>query len=226
MRITTQMINEGARKAGLPIHGNSLLDYIKTDSSANTLLGALSNNNNNPKVNNSVNSVKKSTYEKLEKAAEKLQEKAEIFTEEGENSIFTKAKESEDNQPIYDAAKSLVEQYNNTVKYLESSSSPLNDYYKQMFEEVISENKESLASIGISLSSKDTLSIDETKMKSASVDDLEKALGKASTFSDKIAFIASRVSANAETNMASLSSTYGSTGDIYSALNNKFDLWG
>lgn len=224
MRITTQMINEGARKAGLPIHGNSLLDYIKTDSSGNTLLSAL--NNNNATVNSSVNSVKKNSFEKLEKSAEKLQEKAEIFTTEGENSIFSKAKESENYQPIYDSVKSLVEQYNSTLKNLETSSSPLNDYYKQMFEEIVSENKEALGNIGISLSSKDSLSIDETKMKSVDLDSLEKALGTSATFSSKIAFIASRVSANAQTNMASLSSMYGSSGDIYSAINNKFDLWG
>lgn len=217
MRITTQMINDGARKAGLPIHGNSLLDYIKTDSSANTLLGALSKNNNNPSGNSSVNSIKKSSYEKLEKSAEKLQEKAEYFT---------KMHESADNQQIYENASSLAEHYNSTIKALKSASTPLNDYYRQMLEEVATENKESLSNVGITLSSNGTLSVDETKMQSVDIDTLKKAIGTTSTFSEKVAFLASRISTNAETNMASLSSVYGSSGDIYSAINNKLDVWG
>lgn len=225
MRITTQMINEGARKAGLPIHGRSLLDYIKTDSSDNSLLNALNSNNNNASINQSVNKISKNNFEKLEKSAESLQEKAEKFLLEGTDSILSKAAETQDNQQIFDSAKSLVEQYNSTIKNMKSTSSPLNDYYKQMFEEIIDENKSSLNAIGISKSS-NGLQLDETKMKSASLEDLEKALGSKSTFSAKVAYIASRISANAQTNMASVSSTYGSTGDIYSAINSKFDLWG
>ena len=40
MRITTQMLNESARKAGLPINSNSLLNYVNGNSD-NTLLNAL-----------------------------------------------------------------------------------------------------------------------------------------------------------------------------------------
>lgn len=44
MRITNQMLNESAKKAGLPINSTSLLNYINNDSSKNTLLSALSKN--------------------------------------------------------------------------------------------------------------------------------------------------------------------------------------
>lgn len=45
MRITTQMMNESARKAGLPIGGTSLLNYInKDEKSSNSLLEALNKN--------------------------------------------------------------------------------------------------------------------------------------------------------------------------------------
>ena len=104
MRITTQMINEGARKAGLQIHGRSLLDYIKTDSSDNSLLNALNSNNNNASINQSVNKISKNNFEKLEKSAESLQEKAEKFLLEGTNSILSKAAETQDNQQIFDSA--------------------------------------------------------------------------------------------------------------------------
>ncbi len=41
MRITTQMLNESARKAGLPVNSVSLLNYVNKGNSQNTLLSAL-----------------------------------------------------------------------------------------------------------------------------------------------------------------------------------------
>ena len=41
MRITTQMLNESARKAGLPVNNTSLLNYINNKNQGNSLLDAL-----------------------------------------------------------------------------------------------------------------------------------------------------------------------------------------
>lgn len=46
MRIITQMLNESARKAGIPVNNTSLLNYINNDSSNNSLLSALNNKKN------------------------------------------------------------------------------------------------------------------------------------------------------------------------------------
>ncbi len=99
-------------------------------------------------------------------------------------------------------------------------------YYKEMFDEVLNENKSALEEIGINVSSKGTLTLDEAMMKEADVDVLESTLGVSGTFSAKIGFLASRVSANAESNVNSYSSLYGSSGDIQSLLNSKYDWWG
>ena len=102
MRITTHMLNESARRAGLPVNNTSLLNYINNDSSGNTLLSALDKNGGG-----AVDTVKKSSYEKLEKEAEQLLQKTETFTDESQDSIFARARESGSNQEIYDAAKRL-----------------------------------------------------------------------------------------------------------------------
>lgn len=47
MRITTQMLNESARQAGLPINRSTLLDYIKNDGATNPLLEAMNRNKEN-----------------------------------------------------------------------------------------------------------------------------------------------------------------------------------
>lgn len=218
MRITNQMLNESAKKAGLPINYTSLLNYINNDSSENTLLSALSKNKSS-----AAGTGKKSNYEKLEKSAEQLLQKAENFTTEGEESIFSKARESGSNQEIYDGVEALVETYNNTIKALKTASTPLNDYYRQMMQEAADENSEALESIGITIAKDGTAVLEMDKLKTADTDTLEKVLG---TFSKKVAFLATRISDNAEANAKSLTSQYNSKGDIYSALSNKYDVWG
>lgn len=221
MRITNQMLNESARKAGLPINYTSLLNYINNDSSNNTLLSALSKNRSS-----AVDTGTKSNYEKLQKTAEQLVQKAEIFTTEGEESIFAKARESDSNQEIYAGVEVLVENYNNTLKALKTASTPLNDYYRQMLQEAANENSGALENIGITISKDGTAVLDRDKLKAADTDTLEKALGTSGTFSTKVAFLATRISDNAQVNAKSLTNQYNSKGNISSSLSNQYDVWG
>ncbi len=221
MRITNQMLNESARKAGLPINYTSLLNYINNDSSNNTLLSALSKNRSS-----AVDTGTKSNYEKLQKTAEHLVQKAEIFTTEGEESIFAKARESDSNQEIYAGVEALVENYNNTLKALKTASTPLNDYYRQMLQEVANENSGALENIGITISKDGTAVLERDKLKAADTDTLEKALGTSGTFSTKVAFLATRISDNAQVNAKSLTNQYNSKGNISSSLSNQYDVWG
>lgn len=221
MRITNQMLNESARKAGLPVNNTSLLNYINNDSSENTLLSALDKNGSG-----AVDTVKKSSYEKTEKEADQLLQKTEIFLDEGKTSIFAKARESGSSQEIYDAAKALVGQYNSVASALRKEPSALNNFYRQMMSEAASENSEGLKNIGITLTKDGTLSIDEEKLKASDLDTLEQVLGPANGFSGKVAFLANRISDNARANVQSLSSQYNSTGTFYSALASKYNFLG
>ena len=218
MRITTQMLNRSARKAGLPIHSASLLNYIKGNS-GNTTLGAL----NKSSKTNAATRIK---YEKLEKTADQLSEAASAFMESGEDSLFSKARESGDSKDIYNAVEDFVGKYNNTLSALKNTSGTLNDYYSQMLNSAAFDNKEALESIGISVAKDGRLSVDKDKLKGADIDTLEKVLGNTTGFTKKAAYAAGRVSDNARTNQSSLSSQYSSTGSPYSALANKYDWFG
>lgn len=220
MRITNNMLNESARKAGLPINNTSLLNYINSDSSENSLLNALN------KSNSATDKVKKSSYEKLESEADQLLQSAEVFKDGGEDSIFARAREDGSNQEIYDAAEALVKQYNSVTAALKNASGALNDYYRQMLNEAVTENSEGLKNIGITLAKDGKLSIDADKLKSADINDLEQVLGTDNNFSTKIAFLATHISDNARTNLESLSSQYTSTGTFASTLASKYDCWG
>ncbi|MBD5494854.1 MAG: hypothetical protein HDR12_10885 [Lachnospiraceae bacterium] len=218
MRITTQMLNESARKAGLPINGTSLLNYINGNSN-NTLLNALNKNS-------ATDVATKTKYEKLEKAADQLSEAASVFMATGEDSLFSKARESGDNQDVYNVVEDFVGKYNSTLSALKNTSSTLNDYYSQMLKSAASDNKEALESIGITIAKDGSLSVDKDKLKEADIDTLEKVLGNTKGFTQKAAYVADRVSDNAHTNQSSLSSQYSSTGSLYSALASKYNLYG
>lgn len=220
MRITTLMLNESARKAGFPVNRTSLLNYINTGNSQNALVNALN------KKSSTVDTEKKVNYEKLENTADNLYKQADIFMAEGAASLFTKAKESGSNQEIYDNIEALVESYNNTMKALQTASTTLNNFYKDMLKEAAGDNAESLNSIGITQSKDGTLSLDSEKMKTMDADSLEKVLGASGDFVKKTAFLAERISDNAQTNAKSLTNQYDSSGNTYSGTGSRYNFWG
>ncbi|MDE7225189.1 MAG: hypothetical protein K2O34_15590 [Acetatifactor sp.] len=220
MRITTQMLNETARKTGVPINSGSLLDHLNNSASDNSLLKALN------KSGSVADTKQKSDYEKLEKNAGQLQKSADKLAAKGENSLFEKAKEGNDTEEICKETQALVEEYNNTMKILQSASGPLNDYYYQMLQEAASDNREALESVGITVSKNGKMSVDSDKLKAADIDTLEKALGASGSFTSKVSFVAERVSDNAQAGTRSLTSQYGANGSRYAASCSKYSFWG
>lgn len=221
MRITTQILDESARKAGLQtVCGTTLLNGMNSTATKNPLLNAIS------KGNTAADKAEKSGYKKLGKEADQLQQKADVFAQEGEKSLFAKAKESGSSQEIYNAVKELVEQYNNTASALKNTTGPLNDYYRQMLKEAAQENSKALGSIGVTVSKNGTLGIDEDKLQAAGVEELEKILGGDSDFIKKTSFLASRISDNAQANRESRSSQYTASGTAYNAASGRYDFKG
>lgn len=224
MRITTQMVNESAKKAGMPIHNSSLLSYINQDSGDNTLLGAL---NKNQQATKQVNETTRNNYEALEKAADKLVKNTAILMQEDENGLFAQAKESGDYQKIYESVEGLFEDYNSTLKNLKKLSGTMNQFYSQMLSEAPFEMKESLSSVGISFDKDGSAKVDMEKLKATDVETLEKLFGSKSDFIRKLNFVSTRVLSNAEANVESFSNAYGANGSLYSGVpSSKYDFLG
>ena len=222
MRITTQMLNESARKAGLPINNTSLLNFIKNDGTGNTLLDAL-----NKKKETAATAAQKSDYEKLDKEADQLTQAAEVLLKDGENSLFEQAKTSGDNQKVYDGIEKLFGSYNSTLKELRNTSNTMNDFYRQMLLEAPDEVKESLSGVGITFAKDGAARVDMEKVKAADLETLQGLFGKESDFVQKIEFLSTRISDNAEANVESLGNAYNAGGNLYSAMSSsKYDFLG
>ncbi len=119
----------------------------------------------------------------------------------------------------------MLDSYNSTLKALRTSSNTMNDFYRQMLTEVAYDNRESLEGVGITFKKDGTADIDGEKLQAADVDSLEKVFGKDSDFAKKTAFLAERISDNAEANVESLSNRYNASGNSYFAASNKYDFW-
>lgn len=224
MRVTTQMLNESAIKAGLSPRQTSLLNYINQGSSGNALVNAIAQSNT--RGNNSLNAIQRKDFAKMEETASELQENTNVFLEE-ENNIFDKAAESGDTQAVVKQVKKAVEAFNDTLAILEKEGSALNRFYAESLKDVAEENKESLAKVGITLKEDGTLSVDKEVLESADLETLEAVFGKDGTFSEKTAFTAGRIADNATANLESISSQYTQNGDLYSQIMaGKFDTKG
>lgn len=221
MRITTRMLDEAAIRAGMPINRNSLLNYVNNGSMENTLLSAL-----NSRKSNAASKEKKNGYEKLDTAADQLLKKTELFTAKGKDSIFEKAKESDDTKEISKNAEDLVEAYNETLQALQSSSDFLSKYYGKTLQQIASEQKDELSKIGITIEKNGTLKVDKDKIKEADLNSLEKVLGASGTFSTKVGFLAEKISDHAEANVKAVSSQYNASGDIATDFISRYNFFG
>ena len=91
----------------------------------------------------------------------------------------------------------------------------MNDFYRQMMLETSVEAKDNFADIGIAFSKDGTAAVDMEKVKNADITTLESLFGTESDFVNKIEFLSTRISNNAEANIESLSSAYNGKGSLY-----------
>lgn len=218
MRVTNQMLNESARRAGTPVNGHSLLDYVNGgnhNTVSDRLLG-----------NKGIDKAEKTKYEKQEKAAGELDTIAQKLSESGKDSIWEKVRESGDTSEITKKAQELVEKYNHLLESTKGTSGALNEFYRRSLKELPSQHTEELAKIGITSKKDGSLEIDQEKLKGASLEQLEKVFGKDSSLTSRISYISSRIADNAGANLENLSGSYLPDGNTTSSHLNKYDFWG
>lgn len=221
MRITTQMLDETARKTGIIMNRHNLLDYVNSGSRANPLLNALPQ-----KSNYTANVADKTRYEKQEKAADSLYEQTQKFMVEEDKDIFKKALSTGDNTELYEEVEMLVEKYNELFSAMKDTTGALNKFYKQSMQDLIEENKAAFLEIGISAERGGSLKLDKEKLKAASLENVEKVLGKDNSFTEKLGYLSSRIADNANAYLESASNSYLPNGNIANNYSNKYDFWG
>lgn len=219
MRVSSQMLYESTKKAGISVQ-TSLLDYINkkdkdvlTNSSTNTI-----------NTNSSYNLLSK-YFDKTEKAAGNLLDSLSIFKSEEENSIWNEAEESKNNKGIMKTTEKMVDSYNEMFKNMKISGGPLNDFYSKELQNTIIEHEDKLKEIGITYSKDGILSIDQELFKQADIDKVKGLFGSESDFSKKLSIIAAKVEDNARVSMESISSQYSANGNEVNSNYHRYEFW-
>lgn len=220
MRITTQMLNETAKKTGISVNNTSLLNYINKDND-NSLLNSLQKS-----ATQQANMAQKKSYEKLGTAADSLEETAKTLGSDEEDNIFAKAKESGSNSEIIQSIKTLIEQYNETRKQLANNPSSINTYYNQMLKQLADKNSEVFSEIGISIDKNGSMTVDENRLNAAKTDELEAVFGAKSEFTNKLEYMAAHISDSVTAEIESLGNQYGQDANSFSSyISSKYNWW-
>lgn len=156
MRITTQMLNRSAEKAGLPTNRTSLLNYINGNNSNVSLANALS------RSNKAADATKKADYEELEKSADQAAASTDKLLSAGSENVTAS-----------DVQK-FVDKYNEMLKNLGKSSDTLNLFYAQTAKDTVKEYKQELAEYGITVAKDGTLNFDKARFEKFSAEQAAK----------------------------------------------------
>ncbi|MCM1238740.1 MAG: hypothetical protein NC331_05085 [Lachnospiraceae bacterium] len=235
MRITTQMLNRSAQRAGLPANRTSLLNYINGNNSNVSLANALS------KTNKAADATKKTDYEKLERSADQTVASTDRLLSAGSENVTASD------------LQNFVDKYNDMLKNLGKSSDTLNLFYAQTAKDTVKEYTQELAELGVTVAKDGTLSFaragfEKTRAaqsagqesaaqenaasegsaaaSTASGADMNALFAKESGFFSKLNYLASRVSDYADANAESYSDYYNAAGFRANAYSNgKYNFW-
>ena len=230
MRVTTQMLNRAAQKAGIPVNRTSLLNYINGNGSDLSMANAVS------KTQKNTDAAKRSEYEKVEKSA------GQLLSSGGEE---LKASD----------LQNFVDRYNEMLKSLKKAEDNLDKFYAQSARNLVKENQQELAKYGITVEKDGTLSFDKAKFEKFSAEQSAKSesgevkeadSAKTQTgeeteetaakqdalfdnengFFSRLKFLASLVSDSAGANVESFSGYYNGAGVMTNAYSNgKYNFW-
>lgn len=226
MRITTQILNQTAKKSGIAINQNSLLNYINKDdsSTADSLYGLADGIGTSTKTAKT-DTVTTRQYQKTKEAAEKLKEAAKQLTDSS-SALYEDAAESKDTSKITDKVNGLIEAYNQTLSSLNKSSSALDNLYRNSLKELPEEMADLLGSVGITQNKDGSLSVDAEKLNAADADTLKQIFGSGSKFTERLSFLAGRIEENTVASLSDISSTYSQKGTVLSRMGSIYNMLG
>lgn len=220
MRITTQMLNEAARKAGVPLHTTSMLSYVQNKGKTNSL-------SCDPNMENGQDALRKTrAYEKQEDAAMRLEATAKELAARGEDSVYEK---TENKTELTNKAEELVKRYNEVLSGFQGSGDLLDTFYRQNLKSLIADHKESLQKLGITADKNGLLSIGEQVLKDADPETMKQVFAGEDGFAHSLSFLASKIADYASSNQQSAGGVYRSDGSAAAAAmryTNRYDAWG
>ncbi|MGN0328799.1 MAG: hypothetical protein ACI4D4_07440 [Lachnospira sp.] len=118
-----------------------------------------------------------SKYEKVSNAATNVTDSITFLQNEA---LWNESHESYSRENITTAVKNFVSAYNTFVSNMSSANAALKSQFKTELDKAMTENKEMLMSVGISVEEDGRLTVDSDKLSNADTDSLKKIFGEGS----------------------------------------------
>lgn len=128
---------------------------------------------------NVTGSSKDAEYEKVAGAASNLND---VISTLSDSSLWNTDSSNYSKDKVDETVSSFVSAYNTLVSNMSSVGNTIENTYKKKLDELVSENKEQLAAVGITVEADGKLKVDSDKLKSADVSELKKIFGSDSDF--------------------------------------------
>lgn len=170
----------------------------------------------------SASQLKKYTsYVKMQECAEKLTSgmkellKLEEVTESADTELTEEEKKKlqeqkeEEKEAFVTGIKNMVTYYNGLCESLQDVGTETNLTFQSQLQEIVKKYETQLESIGITIDSTGTLSLNQTTLKNADVSELRKIFCESAGFSSKLADKADVVETNASATVYVLEKVYG-----------------
>lgn len=223
MRITTQMLNEVSRKAGVPVHTTSMLSYVFNKDQTNALPFRRTMENETEGLH------RKRNDEKQEEAAKCLNTAAKKLAGDGEKSIYDSEDTPENEKALEEDVTELVRQYNEVLDTFSGSTGLLDAFYRKSLKSLVEEHEKQLAAAGITADKNGKLSVDERKLAAAGRETFRQIFAGKEGFADSLSFLSEKIADYASSNQASAGNLYRQDGSEAAAMRytkNRYDAWG
>lgn len=210
-------------------YGASLLDYMNDDSSLKDILSAGADESrlssaakktlkdNGITLGNTTSSAsastKNKTYTTIKESTESLRSDIIKLTDTDKDSLLSKAVSSGNTADAVTTVEDFVDKYNSMVKAMTQMGGDTNTSYSKELSALVTKNKDALSAIGITANSDGTLTVDKSKLSSASASAIKTAFTGDSGFAETVAGKSIYIEANAISAMYSSSvSNYTNSG--------------
>ena len=179
-------------KVNISTQSTTLLDMLnsssstgKSKSAADSYIDVLIQNNNlryQQKMKevlgyDTSSSSKDAQYEKVASSASNLNS---VISSLSNESLWNEDSSDYSKDKVYDTVNNFVSAYNTLITNINTVGSTIENTYKTKLDKLVTDNKEALAAVGITVDDNGKLSVDTDKLKSADMSELKKMLGSES----------------------------------------------
>ncbi|QAT43507.1 hypothetical protein [Aminipila luticellarii] len=176
-------------------------------------------------TSNAALTVQLKTYSKIaQSSTQGIQKSGERLTATGDSSLFAGAEKLGSTKTVVSEATDFVNHYNNMLSSISKLGGSENKKFASQLKQYAQDNQDALKSVGITVLTDGSLTMNKNEMKEASLEDLKKVFNGEDSFADKVTNLSSDIEKNVQEKLKENLITLGASSNTASS-GNYFNLF-